>query len=158
VSSQTRAILLFQASSKTLTSQMGYLAFSYIPRHIYRLFLPRPNLPEQFSKFRAELDAIGLILYHPSSPLYFQRTLQQIHQIHRFRSHQHLAHLNYSRHSRITQFGYRFSLDFNSLLMLFVAKGIGENLGWQEKALIILSVLVNLWGVVSIIGFNFVCF
>jgi hypothetical protein len=57
-----------------------------------------------------------------------------------------------------TQFGYRFSLDFTPFLMLLVAKGMNENLGWQEKALIILSVLVNLWGVVSIIGFNFVSF
>jgi hypothetical protein len=42
--------------------------------------------------------------------------------------------------------------------MLLVAKGMRENLGWEEKILIILSVLVNLWGVVSIIGFNFVSF
>ena len=57
-----------------------------------------------------------------------------------------------------TQFGYRFSLDFTPFLMLLVAKGMRENLGWLEKALIILSVLVNLWGVVSIIQFNFVSF
>jgi hypothetical protein len=35
---------------------------------------------------------------------------------------------------------------------------MSEHLGWQEKAVIILSILVNLWGVVSIIGFNLVSF
>ena len=57
-----------------------------------------------------------------------------------------------------TQFGYRFSLDFTPFLILLTAKGMRENLRWLEKALIILSLLVNLWGVVSIIKFNFVSF
>jgi hypothetical protein len=42
--------------------------------------------------------------------------------------------------------------------MLLTAAGMRENLGWPEKALIILSVLINLWGVGSIIKFNFVSF
>ena len=57
-----------------------------------------------------------------------------------------------------TQFGYRFSSDFTPFLILLVAKGMSKNLDWQEKALIILSLLVNLWGVVLIIKFNFVSF
>ena len=57
-----------------------------------------------------------------------------------------------------TQFGYRFSLDFTPFLMILTANGMREKLGWPEKALIILSVLINLWGVVSIIKFNFVSF
>ena len=57
-----------------------------------------------------------------------------------------------------TQFGYRFSLDFTPFLLLLAAKGMRENLGWPEKALIILSLLINLWGVASITKFNFVSF
>ena len=57
-----------------------------------------------------------------------------------------------------TQFGYRFSLDFTLFLLLLAAKGMGQSLGWGEKALIVLSVLVNLWGVVSIMKFDFVSF
>jgi len=57
-----------------------------------------------------------------------------------------------------TQFGYRFSLDFIPFLMLLTANGMGENLGWKARALIILSVIVNLWGTISIIKFNFVSF
>jgi hypothetical protein len=57
-----------------------------------------------------------------------------------------------------TQFGYRFSLDFTLFLILLAAKGMRENLGWAEKTLIILSILINLWGTVAIIKFVFVGF
>jgi uncharacterized membrane protein len=57
-----------------------------------------------------------------------------------------------------TQFGYRFSLDFTPFLMLLTAKGMQTKLTWSEKTLIIISILVNLWGVVSIIKFDFVSF
>jgi hypothetical protein len=46
-----------------------------------------------------------------------------------------------------TQFGYRYALDFYPFLLLLTLKGIGEELKWYHKALIILSVLVNIWGV-----------
>ncbi len=46
-----------------------------------------------------------------------------------------------------TQFGYRYALDFYPFLLILTLKGIGAELKWYHKALIILSVLVNLWGV-----------
>lgn len=46
-----------------------------------------------------------------------------------------------------TQFGYRYALDFYPFLLLLTLKGIGGELKWYHKALIILSVLVNIWGV-----------
>jgi hypothetical protein len=44
------------------------------------------------------------------------------------------------------QFGYRFALDWMPLGMLLAALGIGGRLHWWGKALIIVSVLMHLWG------------
>jgi len=53
-----------------------------------------------------------------------------------------------------TQFGYRFALDFMPFLLLLMASGIINRFNWQVKLLIILSVLVNLWGVIMISFLN----
>lgn len=53
-----------------------------------------------------------------------------------------------------TQFGYRYALDFYPFLLLLTFRGIGEELKWYHKVLIILSVLVNLWGVLFLNKFD----
>ena len=45
------------------------------------------------------------------------------------------------------QFGYRFSADYLPFLFLLVVKAVGNDLKWHHKLLIILSVAVNLVGV-----------
>ena len=52
------------------------------------------------------------------------------------------------------QFGYRFSLDFFPFLFLLIVKGIGDDLRWHHKLLILLGVIVNLWGVVWLYQFD----
>ncbi|MCL4243779.1 MAG: hypothetical protein KJ002_01385, partial [Candidatus Dadabacteria bacterium] len=53
-----------------------------------------------------------------------------------------------------TQFGYRYALDFYPFLLILTFLGTGRRLRWYHKALIILSVLVNLWGVLFINKFE----
>ncbi len=53
-----------------------------------------------------------------------------------------------------TQFGYRHTLDYLPFLLLLTASGMGDRVRWWMKALIVLSVLVNLWGVIMISFFN----
>ena len=45
---------------------------------------------------------------------------------------------------------YRYALDFYPFLLILAFLGMGGRLRWYHKLLIILSVLVNLWGVVLI--------
>lgn len=52
------------------------------------------------------------------------------------------------------QFGYRFGLDFMPFLFLLTVKGMGEDLRWHHKTLIIASVVINLWAVVWIYEFD----
>jgi hypothetical protein len=51
-------------------------------------------------------------------------------------------------------FGYRYAMDFYPFLFILTVKGMGERLRWHHKALILLSVLVNLWGVIWVNKFG----
>jgi hypothetical protein len=53
-----------------------------------------------------------------------------------------------------TQFGYRYAIDFYPFLLILTFLGTGGRLRRYHKALIILSVLVNLWGVLFINKFE----
>lgn len=46
-------------------------------------------------------------------------------------------------------FGYRYAVDFYPFLFLLTVRGIGINLRWYHKLLIILGVVVNLWGTLA---------
>ncbi len=54
------------------------------------------------------------------------------------------------------QFGYRFSLDFMMILMLLLATTAGAKLSWLFKSLVVLSILVNFWGMVWFAVITFV--
>jgi len=47
-------------------------------------------------------------------------------------------------------FGYRYAVDFYPFLFLLTVRGMGGNLKWYHKVLIIIGVIVNLVGVVAI--------
>jgi len=52
------------------------------------------------------------------------------------------------------QFGYRFVLDFLPFALLLAALGMRAKPGWWEKALIVLSVVINIWGFVVFTFFH----
>lgn len=54
------------------------------------------------------------------------------------------------------QFGYRFSLDFMMILMLLLAITAPGKLSWPFKSLVVLSILVNFWGMVWFAVITFV--
>lgn len=49
-----------------------------------------------------------------------------------------------------TQFGFRYALDFMPFLLILTASGLQNQFSRWAKMLIILSILINLWGVVMI--------
>jgi hypothetical protein len=51
-------------------------------------------------------------------------------------------------------FGYRYAMDFYPFLYILTVKGMGERIRWHHKVLIVLSVLVNLLGVVWVNKFG----
>ena len=141
--------------------QQGIFNIAYIPRHITAIFLQAPIFLNNFPYVKPNWIGLGLFFTTPAFLFIFNLRALWRNKLSRYSALAILCILPpIITHGTVgfTQFGYRFSLDFTPFLMLLTAKGMRENLGWPEKALIILSLLVNLWGVVSIIKFNFVSF
>jgi hypothetical protein len=136
----------------------GIFSLSYIPRHIYAIFFQGPILLNGFPYFEPSWMGLGLFFTTPAFIYIFKGPWNKLSKYAGLAVICILPILITHGTVGFTQFGYRFSLDFTPFLMLLVAKGMRDNLGWEEKALIVLSLLVNLWGVVSIIKFNFVSF
>lgn len=53
-----------------------------------------------------------------------------------------------------TQFGYRYAMDFYPFLILLVASACSLKFNWVAKSLIILSLCINLWGVLLLSFFK----
>jgi 4-amino-4-deoxy-L-arabinose transferase-like glycosyltransferase len=136
----------------------GIFNLSYIPRHIYAILFQGPILLNNFPYFEPSWMGLGLFFTTPAFIYIFKGPWDKLSKKAALAVLCILPILITHGTVGFTQFGYRFSLDFTPFLILLVAKGMREKLGWQEKALIILSLLVNLWGVLSIIKFNFVSF
>jgi len=136
----------------------GIFNLNYIPRHIYAILFQGPILLSNFPYFEPNWMGLGLLFTTPAFIYIFKGPWSRLSKYAALAVVCILPILITHGTVGFTQFGYRFSLDFTPFLLLLAEKGMRENLGWEEKALIILSLLVNLWGVVSIIQFNFVSF
>ncbi|MGE5533763.1 MAG: hypothetical protein ACM3UN_05385, partial [Bacillota bacterium] len=136
----------------------GIFSLSYIPRHVYAILFQGPILLNSFPYFEPNWMGLGLFFTTPAFIYIFKGPWNRLSKYAALAVVCVLPILITHGTVGFTQFGYRFSLDFTPFLMLLAAKGMRENLGREEKVLIILSILVNLWGVVSIIKFGFVSF
>jgi hypothetical protein len=52
------------------------------------------------------------------------------------------------------QFGYRYALDFYPFLFLLVVRAVGDRIAWYHIALIVMSVVINLWGILWLYQFD----
>jgi hypothetical protein len=138
--------------------QLGIFNLAYIPRHIYAILFQGPILLNSFPYFKPSWMGLGLFFTTPAFLYIFKGPWNRLSKYAALAVVCILPILITHGTVGFTQFGYRFSLDFTPFLILLTAKGMRENLGWPEKSLIILSLLINLWGVVSIIKFNFVSY
>lgn len=136
----------------------GIFNIAYIPRHIYAIFFQGPILLDSFPYFKPSWMGLGLFFTTPAFIYIFKGPWNKLSKYAALAVLCILPPLITHGTVGFTQFGYRFSLDFTPFLILLTAKGTRENFGWPESPLVILSLLVNLWGVVSIIKFNFVSF
>lgn len=136
----------------------GLFSLAYIPKHIYAILFQGPILLNSFPYFKPDWMGLGLFFTTPAFLFIFRAKWDALTKKAVVATLCILPILIVHGTVGFTQFGYRFSLDFTPFLMILTAQGMTENLTWKEKAVIILSFLVNLWGVVCIIGFNFVSF
>jgi len=136
----------------------GIFNLTYIPRHIYAIFFQGPILLSNSPYFEPNWMGLGLFFTTPAFIYIFKGPWNRLSKYSALAVVCILPILITHGTVGFTQFGYRFSLDFTPFLLILTAKGMRANLEWEEKVLIILSLLVNLWGVISIIQYNFVGF
>ncbi|HKB88178.1 MAG TPA: hypothetical protein VKC53_00870 [Patescibacteria group bacterium] len=56
-----------------------------------------------------------------------------------------------------TQFGYRYAVDFYPLILFLIVDSVGnKDIKWHHWTLLLISVLVNIWGVIFINKFGYV--
>ncbi|HOO77902.1 MAG TPA: hypothetical protein PK636_01165 [bacterium] len=123
----------------------------YLPRNLYTLLFMPPRLTDGFPWFRPTPAGQALIFTSPALFYAFKAG---------FRSWENraiwvsaagivAAQLFYCNNGS-WQFGYRFILDSLPLLMVLIARGTPPSLTLGARAVIVLSILFNCWGIVAL--------
>ncbi len=125
----------------------GRFDLSYIQRHIVAILFSPPEPIDKFPYFAPNLVGMGLFLTTPALLYAFRAPFGPI------TVGAALAAI-FVLVPNITfwatgwyQFGYRYSLDFTPFLLILVAKAMQKEFGNVERGAIILSILINFWGV-----------
>jgi hypothetical protein len=153
---------IIQAEREPRWYPAGLLDLSYIPEHLWTLFLKPPVFTSQPPFVMPSLLGLSIFI---TTPAFIYCVLA---------GSSRLALACWSAivsialgdfvHGSVgwVQFGYRFGMDFYPFLLVLTALGMRANLGsggevtWKQRLLISLSVLVNLWGVLWINKFGWV--
>ena len=133
----------------------GLFSLSYIPYHLYIFFLQPPVFIEKWPYIIPSKVGLSVLITTPAFIFALFAGIRNRLSIACWAAILPTAFLIFIKSGTgWTQFGYRYALDFYPFLFLLTVKGIGENLKWYHKALIVLSVLVNIWGVLFINKFE----
>ena len=135
--------------------QKGIFDITYIPRHLKIIFLGLPKLIDEFPYLVPSWHGMAIWITTPAFIYAFRAGIRNKLSIGCWLSIVLIALMNFSHGTwGFTQFGYRFAVDFYPFLFLLTVKGIGNEIKWHHKTLIIIGILVNLWGVLIIQRFG----
>jgi hypothetical protein len=136
----------------------GLLHPSYIPRHLRVLLLELPRLVGHPPYVLPSWTGLALWLTTPAMAIVltapFRRETWAC-----WAGVLPVALLNMMHGTwGFAQFGYRFALDYYPFLFLLIARAVANRFRPWHAALIVVSVVVNLWGVLWINAFGWVTF
>lgn len=135
----------------------GVFHFSYIGRNLKILLLKPPILKKEWPFIIPSWHGMAIWLATPAFVFaFFANIREKIVQLSWAAILLVLIPILMYGGAGWSQFGFRRAMDFTPFLLILTAKGIGKDLKWRHKLLIILSILVNLWGVVFINKLNWV--
>ena len=139
--------------------QKGIFDISYIPRHLKVIFWGLPQLIDEYPYIVPSWNGMAIWITTPAFIYAFRAGIRNKLSVGCWLSIILIALVNFSHGTwGFSQFGYRFAVDFYPFLFLLTVKGIGDNIKWHHKILIILGIIVNLWGVLWIHKFGWVEF
>jgi hypothetical protein len=149
-----------QASHEPKLYPSGLFDISYIPHHLWILFLKPPVFTEHAPYVKPSLLGLSILITTPAV-VYSLGAIRSRLSIACWSAIVPVALLNFTHGGTGWQeFGYRFAMDFYPFLLVLTALGIRDRSDPRgraprmAKALIGLSILVNVWGVLWINKFG----
>lgn len=142
-------------SIKQIVFPHGLFSIYYIPERIKDMFYSFPHFTNIFPFVIPSSYALALYIVTPAFILILFASFKK-----RLVWTSFLAALIISipilmkGGNGFTQFGFRYSLDFLPFLLILTASGLKNHFNLYSKSLIVLSILINLWGVIMISFLN----
>ncbi|MBI3975433.1 MAG: hypothetical protein HY334_03485 [Armatimonadetes bacterium] len=125
----------------------GLFHLSYIPRHLTILFTKLPVLVDHPPYLLVPLGGLAIWLTTPAF-VYALRAPLGRETVAAWSGIAAVAAVDFTfGNPGVLQFGYRFATDFYPLLFLLMVRGMGGRVPPLAKALILVGVAVNAWGV-----------
>ncbi|OGH21355.1 MAG: hypothetical protein A2958_00960 [Candidatus Levybacteria bacterium RIFCSPLOWO2_01_FULL_38_13] len=135
---------------KTEAMRKGLLSFANIPKHIDVMFLRLPKIQNSWPYVIPSLYGMAIWFTSPAIILIFRakKTLLM------FACWTAIITtffmISLWAEAGFSQFGYRLAQDFMPFIIILVALGIGQKPGKIVYFLLLISILINLWGVIMI--------
>jgi len=150
-----------QAKEEAYLYPKGLFHYSYIPKHLYIFFLKPPVFLPEPPYIKPGLIGMSILITTPAFIYSIFAGIRNKMSIACWSAIIPIALVAFL-HGGVgwIQFGYRFALDFYPFLLVLTALGIEANLKsdgnltWEQKLLICISIVVNLWGVLWINKFG----
>jgi hypothetical protein len=124
----------------------GLLHWSYWQGHVHVLFKTRPIVLDGFPWLAPSLGGLSIWITTPAFVYALRAPLDRLTAACWLGIALFMGVLLMHGGTGMTQFGYRFALDFYPLLTVLTLRGMDPPLRWWHAALIAASVAVNTWG------------
>jgi len=127
----------------------GLFSLQYIPENLKPFFtgLPTFNLTAPF--MHAPIQGIAVWFTTPAFIFALRSKLKNAVTLSAWIAIFAIAVVIFTKGASGWGFGYRYAVDFYPFLFVLTVRGMGANLRWYHKTLIILGIIVNLWGVIA---------
>ena len=150
-----------QAAEEPWFYPEGLFHISYIPKHLWILFLKPPVFSYDVPYVLPSLEGMSILITTPAVIYVALSGIRNKTAIACWTAIIPIAFVSFAHGGYgWVQFGYRFALDFYPFLLVLIALGMKTrmegsiDLKWDQKTLILLSICVNLWGVLWINKFG----
>jgi len=135
--------------------QKGIFDITYNPRHLKVIFFGFPKFIDSFPYIVPSWNGLAIWITTPAFIYAFNAGIRNKMTLGCWVSIALIAFVNFCHGTwGFSQFGYRFAVDFYPFLFILTVLGIGEKIKWHHITLIIIGVIINLWGVLTLSRFS----
>lgn len=124
----------------------------YIPNNLQTIFMAMPKIIKRFPYIEPSWNGLAIWITTPAFIYAFKSKIKENANKFAWASIILICGIIFSHGGNgFAQFGYRFAVDFYPILIYLVIKGVsGSKLKWHHYLLLMISIFVNLWGIILI--------